>query len=275
MMGLPRRHINDVHDFSREVGGIDAEVKAYFFSLDREQLNQLLAEYGRKYSPQAESYARQTLPKWRAGSARMSGTVAKRLFDLLPPLMPLTQKFELAERVWFHFGPSSRHEYAIGPHADIGRLIDMVEAKLDEVVVSHEMAETVPHRFHWLSSGDVKVKEQLLNHSRQIDKALAAQKLRLEIPVLQRQVREHPDVTKLARMEILVHKHSIIVRVEKTLGRKVTEVLAEAIISQESQRRWLYALVGTVGLAFILSRDVVRSGFLELLARLHYLFPFS
>jgi hypothetical protein len=274
-MGLPRRHVQDVHEFSNDVGGIDAEVKAYFFSLDREQLNELLAEYGRKYSPQAESYARQTLPKWRSGTARMSGIVAKRLFDLLPPLMPLPQKFELAERVWFHFGPASKHEYAIGPHADIGRLIQMVEAKLDEVVVSHEMTETVPHRFHWLSSGDIKVKEQLLNHSRQIDKALAAQKLRLEIPVLQRQVREHPDVTKLARMEISVHKHSIIVTVEKNLGRKVTAVKSEAIISAKGQRTWLYALVGTVGLAFLLSREFVRSGFLELLARLYYLFPFS
>lgn len=271
MMALARRHIQEAHEFSRDFEGLDADVKAYFFSLDREQLDQLLKEYGKRYSPQAESYARQTLPKWRAGSARMSGTVIRRLFDLLPPVMPLPMKFQLAERIWLHFGPASRHEYVIGPHADVEDLVEMVHARLDQVVVPYEMEETVPHRIHWLSSGDVKVKEKLLNHSRQVQKALAKEKLSLEVPVLQRQVREHPDITLLARTELKINKHTVVVSVDRSLGRKVIEPGPEQIISRESQHTWLRLLVGTVVVSFILSRQPVWSLVAELGTRLKVL----
>jgi hypothetical protein len=273
-MGLARRHIQEAQEFSREVGGLDAEVKAYFFSLDREQLDLLLKEYGKKYSPQAASYARQAIPKWRAGSTKMSGTVMKRLFDLLPPLMPLHMKFDLAERVWLHSGPASRHEYVIGPNADVAELIALVCGKLDEVVIPYELEEAVPHRFHWLSAGDVKVKEKLLNHSRQVQKTLAAEKLSLEIPVLQRQVRDHADITRLARIELKIHKHSVIVSVEKAMNRKVMEKAPDAIISPDSQRNWLRLLIGTVLVSFILSRQVVWSTLFEIVARLEFLLPF-
>jgi hypothetical protein len=274
-MGLARRHIQEAQDFSRDVGGLDAEVKAYFFSLDREQLDELLSEYSRRYSPQAASYARQTIPKWRQGKARMSGTVAQRLFDLLPPLMPLHMKFDLAERVWLHFGPSSRHEYSIGPNADVAELVTLVCAKLDEVVVPYELEEMVPHRFHWLSAGDVKVKEKLLNHSRQVLKALATEKLTLEVPVLQRQVREHGDITQLARIELKIHKHIVVITVESPMNRRVMEMTSpEAIISRDSQRDWLRILIGTVLISFILSRQAVWGTVFEVFARLKVLLPF-
>lgn len=271
MMALARRHIQEAHEFSRDFEGLDADVKAYFFSLDRDQLDHLLKEYGKRYSPQAESYARQTLPKWQAGSARMSGTVIKRLFDLLPPLMPLPMKFQLAERIWLHFGPSSRHEYIVGPNADVDDLIEMVCAKLDQEVVPYEMEDTVPHRIHWLSSGDVKVKEKLLNHSRQVQKALAKEKLSLEVPVLQRQVREHPDVTLLARTELKINKHTVIISVDRSLNRKVNEKIAEQIITRDGQRKWLFLLIGTVVVSFALSRLPIWSALVELGSRLRLL----
>ena len=37
------------------------------------------------------------IPKWRTGRVQMSGMVAERLFNLLPPRMPLGVKYKLVE----------------------------------------------------------------------------------------------------------------------------------------------------------------------------------
>jgi len=165
----------------------------------------------------------------------MSGLVAKRLFDLLPPRMPLSKKYELAENIWKHFGPNSRHSYTIGPNADVSTISEGVSEKLDEVVTIYSVPENVRNRFNWLASGDVQRSEKLLNHFRQAEKSLAVEKINLEVPVLQRQVREHSDVTGRARSIILIHKHEVSVWVD---GRLDTEIREGAPI--EDQRRGPY-----------------------------------
>jgi hypothetical protein len=59
-------------------------------------------------------YAEQTMRKWRAGTVQMSGTVAERLFSLLPPRMPLTEKYKLVETLWTHVGPRSKKIVSLG-----------------------------------------------------------------------------------------------------------------------------------------------------------------
>ena len=41
--------------------------------------------------------AKKAIQKWKTGTVHMSGTVAERLFKLLPPRMPLADKYQLFE----------------------------------------------------------------------------------------------------------------------------------------------------------------------------------
>lgn len=249
-----RRHIQEAQAFSQEIGGSDADVKSYFFGLSGIEFESILIEYGKTYGPEAESYARDTMSKWRSGVTKMSGMVAKRLFDLLPPRMPERKKYELAESVWLHFSPSSRHAYTVGPQADVAALAHVVEEKLDQVVLAYGLPENVKARFAWLASGDVAIMEQLLNHFRQLQKSIAAEKINLEIPVLQKQVLDYPDTTGLVRSQIDIHKHVVSITVDKRLTIEINEGTPEPLKSTASGSLWWLWVVGAAIVFFLLSR---------------------
>jgi hypothetical protein len=90
-----RRHIEEAKRFSNEIGGIDDDVKKYFFRLTPTQLEPILDEYGQIHGLSARDYAEKTIAKWSSGRTHMSGMVAARLFNLLPPRMPLSEKYDL------------------------------------------------------------------------------------------------------------------------------------------------------------------------------------
>lgn len=208
-----RRHIQEAEDFSREIGGSDEDVKTYFFALPDRELSEILSEYGRQYGSEAEEYARETFQAWKTRRRRMSGLVAKRLFSLLPRRMPLGLKFELAGNIWRHFGPSSRHAFVVGAETPVELIAETVARTLNDTVSSYNIPSNVAARFDWLADGDVKVKEQLLNHFRQQEKMLAVEKVRSEIPVLQSQVKNHSRFTGSVRSILTVHKHEVAIRV--------------------------------------------------------------
>ena len=251
-----RRHIEEGEAFSREIGGTDKDVKRYFFSLGRQNLESILKEYGQKYGYKAEDYARETIPRWHKGTTKMSGLVAKRLFNLLPPRMPIAMKYELAENVWKHFGPSSSHSYMVGPTADVPTIASIVSEKLDEVVSRYDIPENVQNRFNWLAAGDVRIKEQLLNYFRQMEKRLAVEKVNAELPVLQRQMREHGEVTGRAKTIIQVHRHNVSIWVEKQLEDEIREgtPVPEWTLASGSRFSWFWWIVGALILLYLLSR---------------------
>ena len=227
------------------MGGIDAGVKAYFFSLADGELDTILTAYGCRYGSSKEEYARQAFPRWRRGTTKMSGLVAKRLFDFLPPTMPLKRKFELAENVWRHFGPRSHYSYVVGPNASVGAVADQVAARLDEVVTHYSIPENVQNRFKWLSAGDVQLQEKLLNHFRQMEKTLAIEKVNLELPVLQRQVSDHGVVTSRAKSVVQVHKHDVELWVDSNLGDEIHEGKPSfARDIDAGDFRWIWWVIG-------------------------------
>ena len=242
-----RRHVEEAERFSKEIGGTDEDVKKYFFSLQKSDLDSILQEYGRNYGGQAETYARATISKWRSGQRRMSGLVAKRLFSLLPPRMPTKTKFQLAENIWNHFGPSSNTSFRIGPNTPVEQVTEYVLRNLDGVVTEYSIPQNVKNRFEWLAAGDVELKEKLLNHFRQIEKVLASQKTISEIPILQRQVRDHSDATGLAKSVIQIHKHQVSVFVLPDLEDQIVEGPPPAP-SSSGGMGWLIA----IGIAIVL-----------------------
>jgi hypothetical protein len=200
-----------------------SDVKKYFFSLNAAELDAVFAAYSRKYGASKEEYARQVFSRWKSGSTQMSGLVAKRLFDLLPPRMPIATKLELAGNAWRHFGTSSTRHFTVGPNADLNLVIDRIREMLTDMIQDYNIPENVKNRFDWLAGGDVSVKEQLLNYFRQLDKKIATDSLNEQLPVLQAQMRDHSGHTGSVHTTIDIHKHSVQIWIDPRLDTRFRE----------------------------------------------------
>ena len=132
-------HIEAADQLSRELGGTDKDVKSYFFALPPSEMASLLDEYEQRYGKSAREYATNTLSNWQSGRVQMSGLVAERLFNMLPPRMPLAEKYKLTERLWEHFGPRSKKRLRVGPDSDHEAAVEAVRHHFDQVVTQYKI----------------------------------------------------------------------------------------------------------------------------------------
>jgi hypothetical protein len=212
-----RRHIEEARQFEKEMGGTVSDVKNYFFGLQDGELNAVFSAYSRQYGASKEAYARQAFSRWKSGSTQMSGLVAKRLFDLLPPRMPIRIKLELAGNVWRHFGTSSTQHFTVGPNADAKLVMERIHETLTAEIRDYNISQNAKTRFDWLAAGDVSVKEHLLNHFKQMDRKIATDSLYEQLPVLQAQMRDHSGHTGSIHTKIQIHKHSVEIWIDPRL----------------------------------------------------------
>lgn len=240
-------HIRQAGVLSRELGGTDKDVKAYFFSLSSAERGRVLDEYERLHGHSAREYAEKTIPKWKSGKVHMSGMVAERLFSLLPKYMPIEQKFKLTESLWRHIGPTSRRDLYVNPSVGIEELEEVVRGYLNTDVLDYKIPEQMEKRFQWLSQGDVNVKQQLLNHLRQLEKGLAAESLRVNLPMLANHLRSSQgELTTNLWHKLEIGKNSITVHLtDKVEG--ITET-APAIPrgSGDSDWSWVWWVIGFI-----------------------------
>lgn len=206
-------HIRQAEELTKELGGTDHDVKAYFFSLPPDKMREVLNCYEEEYGFKARSYAEQALPKWHSGSVKMSGMVAERLFSLLPPLMPIEQKYKLAESLWRHVALSSHCQLYFGPDVDSDELSQVVKLHFEEKAAPHQIPNSVQKRFNWLASGDISVKQQLLNHFIERERELVAQAVREKTAILMENLR-HKGKSDFfnANMTLEVGKHTLQLR---------------------------------------------------------------
>jgi hypothetical protein len=148
------------------------------------ELAPVLDDYERSYGRAARNYAEQAIPKWKAGKVKMGGQTVERLFNLLPGRMPLPVKYKLTETLWEHFGPASRKRLRFGLDANIDAILEEVRAHIDSVVSEYKIPENLERRFFWISSGDVSVKQDLLNYVRTAQKSLVIEAARLQVPIM-------------------------------------------------------------------------------------------
>ena len=246
-------HIREAEALTRELGGTDKDVKKYFFSLSRNQLNGILDKYERQYGSSARDYAEKTLPKWKSGEVHMSGMVAERLFSLLPPTMPLESKFQLTESLWRHVGPSSSKTYYIGLNADIEQVSQTVKQHLEDVVIHYQIPSSMEARFNWLSQGDVEVKQKLLNYFRQQEKLLLAEALRSQLPILKSHLNsDKGSLTTHAAQVLKVGKHEVKVVITEGVDG-ITET-APRIKSGDSDYSWIFWVLGIIFVLWLLGQ---------------------
>lgn len=203
------QHIREAQALSKDLGGTDKDVKDYFFALPPDRLDEIMTLYGATYGADKRAYAEKALPSWRSGRRHMSGLVAGRLFDLLPRHMPFDKKYELVENLWRVMGPSSHRIVRIGLDATEDQIIDVVGRHVNEVVTSYSVPAPLQARFQWLSEGDVKVQEQLLNHLRQMEMHQTVQLSRVQIPSLLKHMQDHGDKTHRLAQVLQIGKHKV------------------------------------------------------------------
>lgn len=179
-----RQHIEDYHRLVRELGGSVEDVKQYLFSRPPQKLREILDAYEAKHGTQKRNYLKSTIEKWRTGKRRMSGTVAERLFALLPSRMPLAAKYQLIENLWNHVGPKSKKTLHVGLDANIDQVLEAITSHINDVVTHFRMPDELERRFNWLAAGDSHAKQDLLNHLRSMEKALVVEGARIQLPVL-------------------------------------------------------------------------------------------
>lgn len=197
-------------ELSRELGGTDRHVKKHFFALAASELRPILASYEDRYGHRARETAEVSLPGWRAGSAIMSGRVARRLYELLPPRMPVEARYTLVEGLWRHVSPGSHRTLRVGAEVPADEIVVAVGAHVDAVMTGHRIPEELQRRFRWLSDADVQAKQDLLNHRNALEKTLILDALRVQLPTLLRHTRGEASsrATRLAQV-FTIGKHEL------------------------------------------------------------------
>jgi hypothetical protein len=251
-------HIASAKRLTAELGGMDQGVKAYFFSLSPLELSAILDDYERAYGRQAREYAADTLPKWHAGRVQMSGMVAERLFNLLPPRMPLPIKYKLVEGLWHHVGPTSKHRIRVGADADEAAVVELARSQISNFVVNYKIPESIERRFDWLSGGDVSVKQMLLSHIQEIEKSIVVGAVRAQVPVMLEHLRCAGSHTGRLAQIVQVGKHELELLMDKTAtGVRVEDPTRFASAKTSRSYAGLIWLVLIVG--FIIFLIVSRS----------------
>ena len=145
-------------------GGIDRDVERLFLALDPYSLEVLFQAYTGHYGGSAGAYARKTYPKWQSGAVRMSGEVAERLLNLLPPRLPYAVRYDLIKKLRnANFRPMTRH-VCTSPD----RWREDLRPVIEEVVKHGETAnlsDRLKGRVAWLANGDVAAAEELMSEA--------------------------------------------------------------------------------------------------------------
>ena len=255
-VGLRRalEHIENARQLSYALGGSDQDVKAYLFSLPPSELREILDIYEQQYGRQARVYAERTLPSWRLGGVAMSGTVAGRLYSLLPPRMPLASKYKLVESLWQHVGPRSKTTLRVGARTDEQTLVSAVRDHIDRVIVEHRIPDSLERRFEWLAAGDVQIQQQLLSHLRQKEKDLTLAGVRDQLPAFLEHLRSASgrDTSRLTHT-LQIGKHEIVLLIDRNAsGVAVEKPAVGTPVSIAVNRPSIWAWVFAAGLVLLL-----------------------
>jgi len=193
----------------------------------------------------------------------MSGLVAGRLFNLLPPLMPFEKKYDLVANLWREMGPSSHKVLRIGPDADIETIVERTRDHVMETVQHYTIPERLQQRFQWLTMGDVNVQQQLMNHLLEMDKRQTVELTRLQIPTMLEHIRNHADHThRLAQVlqigkhkfEMLYDKNASGVTLANPTGTPGNKWQSRPAANDNTSWRWLWWVAGGLVLLWLLLR---------------------
>ena len=248
-------HIKQAEALSKELGGTDEDVKAYFFSLSAYELSSIMNKYESTYGKEARKYAENTMEKWKNGNVHMSGVVAERLFSLLPPIMPLETKYKLVSSLWEYVGTSSKKTYYIPPNVCADDVVNVIREHFEQVAVNYKIPDGMENRFNWLSHGDIEIKQQLLNHLKNQEKMLVAEALRNQLIILSNHLQsENGKYTNDISQVLKVGKHEVQVIFDKgAVG--ITENKYRSLRKNSDENlKWIWWIIGGIFILWLLNK---------------------
>lgn len=252
------QHIREGQQLSALLGGTDETVKKYLYGLPKAQLDTILSQYEEQYGEDPANYARLTIPKWRTGTVQMSGMVAERLYQLLPPTMPLSTKYKIAEELWHHTGPSSWKAIRFGKDAFHSQIVRESEEHIVDVVQRYEIPDSLQQRFDWLTANDVGVKQDILNHLREMDKKLVIEAASLQsASMLKHLTNEDTTFTQTYTHTVSVGKHNLVLVADKDLlGSELHYDVPRQHTSKDQDYWWvIWVVVAIIIIAIVASQQ--------------------
>jgi hypothetical protein len=211
-----KKHIAEAERLSSELGGVDKDVKNWFFARSEEELTYILEDYKGRYGAKAYDYALVTIPKWKSGRTKMSGVVAERLFNILPEHMPLESKYSLVDSLWKHAGPQKKILIEIGSEADIEKVISIIKEEVMSLSTIWEIPNSLNKRFKWLGRNDTTTYQNLLSYILDKERQLAVSILEKQIPIIQYNFKSNwREVSQSINYVIEVGKQSVELQIIK------------------------------------------------------------
>jgi hypothetical protein len=175
--------------------------------------------------------------------------------------MPLASKYKLTEGLWKHVGPSSKKRLRVGLEMDLETVLTAIRNHIEEVVVNYRVPENLERRFNWLAAGDVSVKQQLLNHLRQMEKSHVVEGARLQLPVMLEHLRsEDGSHTHRLTQTLKVGKHELEILLDRNFsGVGLEEWTPSSRLSGSAtsgcfSSTWFWWVLVAVGLYLLLKR---------------------
>ena len=173
------QHIEERKALSSLFGGIDCDIENIFLSLPSEKLDVVFSHYGETHGANALSYAKDTYPKWKSGSTKMSGMVAERLLNLIPAILDTATRFDLVKKLrYVHMLKVSRH-VTCEPN-DWRDKVAPVVAELLTASNTFQLPQNAIARVHWLADGDAAAAQRLLAAAEQEEAAVRLRFLETE-----------------------------------------------------------------------------------------------
>jgi hypothetical protein len=179
-----KKHIAEAKELSAELGGTDKDVKKWFFSLKESEMEKVWSLYSTAYGDKKLDYAKEAFPKWKSGKRIMSGLIASRLFKILPPIMPISTKYDLVESLWNHVGPKKKRLILSGSQASSEEIVSIFREEVGNLTTKWEIPAGMSIRFNWLSENNSKVTQELLSHIRKQEKELGERVIEQYVPIL-------------------------------------------------------------------------------------------
>lgn len=213
-----KRHIEEAHVLSQELGGTDKDVKQWFFNLPNSERDKVFIKYTNEHGHEAGDYARTTFNDWKTGKRQMSGMVAARLFKLLPPIMPLATKYQLVDSLWNHVAPTKKRLIKAGITTPVNEIIDALTKEVRDLSVNWEIPESMKKRFEWLAQQDSQTYQQLLQHIKEVEKYQGEKILKEQVPILKHKF-ESDLLETASRLSYIVQvgKQSVELRLTKDI----------------------------------------------------------
>ena len=178
-------------ELRRLFGESVAEIKAAFFALEDDALDELFSDYGAIHGEPAEQYARRTFPAWRSRKTGLSGQTMERLISLVPPYLSAEQRKQILRRILDKHKPYPP-TYSVKINTEEP---DEGFAELDRIVrgCEHEdelayLPENVMGAAKWLYDSDVTATRAIIAEATRAENEIMKSQARKDLALLRRTI---------------------------------------------------------------------------------------